>query len=82
MDQLIELSRLAPLGTFAVAAAALVVSWINRRKIDTLHIEVNSRLTQLLEASSAAARAEGVTAGEQAQRDRSAPSDSERETRP
>jgi len=36
---------------------------------------IDGRLSELLDASTKVARAEGVAAGEQAQRDRSAPSD-------
>jgi hypothetical protein len=38
--------------------------------------QLDGRLTELLISSNAAARAEGVAAGEQSQRDRAAPSDS------
>jgi hypothetical protein len=66
-----DLVALMPIGTFVVALAAFLVGLFNRRHIQAIHIDINSRLTQLLDATAAAARAEGVTVGEQSQRDRS-----------
>jgi CheY-specific phosphatase CheX len=48
----------------AVAATGAVISSLmNFRKINELHILVNSRLTELLTVTAAAARAEGHEAG-------------------
>lgn len=73
IETLTELANVAPVGTLLLALGAFVVSLLNRRHIESLHIEINSRLTQLLEATASSARAEGVAAGEQSQRDRQAP---------
>jgi len=44
-------------------------------KLYTLGVNVDGRLSELLRVSTEAARAQGVAEGEQAQRDRQAPSD-------
>lgn len=41
----------------------LILGWINRNKLQELHVEINSRMTQLIEANSRADRAEGVMSG-------------------
>lgn len=43
---------------------ATVVGVVNRRSIAELHIAVNSRLTELLELTAKAARAEGKASAE------------------
>ncbi len=65
-----DLAAVAPIGTFIVAACAFIVGLVNRHHIQAIHIDINSRLTQLLEANSAASHAEGVAQGEQDQRNR------------
>jgi hypothetical protein len=54
------------------AIAALVASLHNRSQITALHLAVNSRLTELLAISKAAARAEGVES-ERTRREGSSP---------
>jgi hypothetical protein len=44
-------------------AAAAIMSAVNRKKINELHVLVNSRLTQLLEQTGKASFAEGRQAG-------------------
>lgn len=52
------------------AAWAVVRAGQARTQATTTHDLVNSRMTELLEVTRAASRAEGQAAGEQAQRDR------------
>lgn len=49
--------------------AALVSSIKNRRKLDNLHGDINSRLTELVEHAKAAAHALGHAEGMKAERD-------------
>ena len=51
--------------TALVALAAVISSLLNRRKLNALHIELNSRLSQLLATSGASERAQGVLEGRQ-----------------
>lgn len=62
---------LAALPPTIVALAAVIAARraaasgaVNSQKLDAVHVSVNGRLTQLLEESKAAARAEGFTAGQ------------------
>jgi hypothetical protein len=45
------------------AIGAVVTSLINRNKITQVHMQINSRLTELLDATRKASRAEGVEQG-------------------
>lgn len=45
------------------AVAALIVGLRGNRKVDDLHVAVNSRLTELLEQTSKASKAEGKAEG-------------------
>lgn len=56
--------------TLVTAAVSVIMSYINKKKItttddkvQTLHLAVNSRLTELISASVAAAHAEGMAQG-------------------
>jgi hypothetical protein len=49
-----------------VALAAFVSSLFNRKKLKQLHLEINSRLTELIKASGAEKLAEGIKEGRQA----------------
>jgi len=62
--------------TTIVTAVIAVIGALLARKLDSVHLLINSRMDELLRLAASAARAEGVAAGEQSQRDRSAPSDS------
>jgi hypothetical protein len=42
---------------------AVITSLINRNKITQVHMQINSRLTELLTASTAASHAQGVEQG-------------------
>ncbi len=46
------------------AVSALGVGWLNRMAIHAIHIDVNSRLSQLVSASGRAEHAEGTLAGQ------------------
>jgi hypothetical protein len=46
------------------ALIAAIASLINRKKIQELHLLVNSRLTQLLDVTKSSAHAQGVKEGE------------------
>ncbi len=45
------------------AVGSLIVSLINRLKLESIHVLVNSRLSELMEATGKVSRAEGVVAG-------------------
>lgn len=47
------------------ACSATVISFINRRKINEVHVSINSRMDQLLTERGIAAKAEGVIEGQQ-----------------
>ncbi len=51
--------------TALVALAAVVSSLMNRKKLNALHVELNSRLSQLLITNAASERAQGVLEGRQ-----------------
>jgi hypothetical protein len=52
--------NVAEILTALAAVAAVVVSLINGKKINDVHISINSRMDQLLRATGIAAKAEGV----------------------
>ena len=60
-------SDVASLITALAAVGAVVASLRNGRKINAVHVDVNSRLTQLLQATGDAARLEGAEAGRKAE---------------
>lgn len=47
----------------ALALEAAIFGWLNRKSIREVHLQMNSRLDQLLRASGAVERAEGVREG-------------------
>ena len=49
--------------TAAAALGAVAMSWHNAQKIQAVHIDINSRMTELLKATGNAARAEGIETG-------------------
>ena len=70
---LIALIATVPAIIAAVASAlALRQTVINSRKTEGIHNLINSRMSELLDSARTTAHAEGVAAGEQAQRDRQA----------
>lgn len=54
----------------AVALLALMEAWRARNKVQRLHLEVNSRLSQLLKATAAEATGLGHAAGVKAEQER------------
>lgn len=75
MSDAVIISLIAAIGSIASAAiAAYAVIQVGRARgsIKETHLLINSRMTELLRVAGEAARAEGIAAGEQAQRDRAA----------
>jgi len=64
----LTLSDITSLISAVAALGAVVVSAINSRKINAVHVDINSRMSQLLEVSGNAAHAEGVMQGRKDQR--------------
>lgn len=59
-DQALELVKLALQVMIAVGAVgAAVFGWMSKRAIQEVHVSLDGRLTQLLEQTGAASRAEG-----------------------
>ena len=56
--------------TTVISAIIALTTALLTRRLSDLEIKVDGRLTQLLESTRAGAHAEGVTRGEQDQRDR------------
>ena len=55
-----------PLGVILAAfasVAAVIGNIVNGRKIHNVHVEINSRMTELLEVAVKASHSEGVAAG-------------------
>lgn len=57
------ISAVAALGATAVSALALRASRKNGRKIEEVHVSINSRMDQLLQARGDASMAQGVEQG-------------------
>ncbi len=64
------IAELAEIITAVAALAAVVVSLWNGRKIQDIHIAINSRMDQLLELTKSAEHARGMK--EQSERDEAA----------
>jgi len=56
-----SLSEIASLITAVAALSACVLSWINKGKIQEVHLSINSRMDQLLIAAKDAAHAAGAS---------------------
>lgn len=63
MDNTIVVALIAVFPPSVLAGAALITSLRNGKKVDAVHVDVNSRLTELLETTRVASRAEGVLEG-------------------
>lgn len=73
MADLLQLAHdLAPVVAAGAAVVAAAIGFLNRRKVQEIEVRIDGRMEELLAATSSGARAEGVTQGEQAQRDRQA----------
>lgn len=59
------IAKMAQLITALAAAGALAVSIANMFKIETVHISINSRMTELLELTQKASKAEGLKQGQE-----------------
>jgi hypothetical protein len=55
-----KLSEISSLITAVAAFAACILSWINKGKIQEVHLSINSRMDQLLVAAKDAAHAAGA----------------------
>jgi len=60
----------------ALSAIAALIGLVNRKKIQTLHVLVNSRLSELVASAHAEGVGEGVAKERGEARERSAPADS------
>ena len=58
-----SLPEILQIGTLLSVFAGLYVSWNNNKKITEVHLSINSRMSQLLDATGAAAKAAGVEEG-------------------
>lgn len=63
MTDSVKIALIATIAPTLVAVGGLVSSLRNRTKLKALHVDINSRLTQLLSATGARERAEGVLEG-------------------
>lgn len=63
MSDAVAIALIAAFPPTLVALAALIVGVRNSRKVDSVHLLINSRMTELLASTGAAARAEGHTEG-------------------
>ena len=67
------LATVKDLATIVAAGAAVtaaIFGIVNRRRINTIEVKIDGRMEELLTLTRSGARAEGVTQGEQDQRDR------------
>lgn len=63
MTEPVQIAVIAAMPPTIVAGGALIVAIKSKAAIREVHLSVNSRLTQLLEAVSKASHAEGVVEG-------------------
>ena len=64
------LRDLSPVIAAGAAVAAAIIGFINRRKVNQIEVKVDGRMEDLLSLTEKLARAQGITQGEQDQRDR------------
>lgn len=53
-------TEIAQIITALAAVGAVAMSYRNSRKIESVHVSINSRMDQLLLATNASAKAEGI----------------------
>jgi hypothetical protein len=58
-----DLAGIASMVSALAALGAVVMSYRNSKKIQEVHIDINSRMTELLRVSGQTAHAEGVVQG-------------------
>lgn len=63
MSDAVKIALIISIAPTLTAAASLVVSLRNRARLEGLHKDLNSRLTELLNARGASERAMGVSEG-------------------
>jgi hypothetical protein len=59
----VSIIELASLASAAAAFLAAGISYVSLRKVAEVHVSINSRMSELLEAAKHAARADGVVQG-------------------
>ncbi len=64
MTEAIQVALIASTAPSILAGAALLASLRNKKAIQEIHLSVNSRLSQLIEAVGKAAHAEGMAEGQ------------------
>jgi len=52
MDPVVEVAVIAAVPSTLVACGGLLLGWLNRAKLTEIHVDINSRITQLLQATS------------------------------
>ena len=55
-----SITEIASITTAAAAVGACVLSWVNKGKIQEVHLSINSRMDELLREAKAAAHAAGA----------------------
>lgn len=63
MTDVVQTALIVSIAPTLVAVGSLVASLKNRSKLTALHVDLNSRLSELLKAHGASERAEGVLEG-------------------
>lgn len=63
MTEAVQVALIAAVPPTLLSFAAVISSLLNRGKINGLHLDVNSRLTELLKQTGLAAHAEGLAQG-------------------
>ncbi len=72
MTQEVTLSLISEVGIFLAAVVAAFFSWLSVHKVKTVHLLINSRLSELLETTRLAATASATLAANEAERKRTA----------
>lgn len=63
MSETVQTALIVAVAPTLLACAAVISSFRNSKKLDGIHIDLNSRLTQLLAATSVSERASGKAEG-------------------
>ena len=68
MTELTIIALIAATPPTAAALASLFVSWRNRKNIQVIHLQINSRMDELIKASKGQSRSEGHIEGQELER--------------
>lgn len=60
---MITVAIIAAIAQLLIASGTLFLGWHNKKKLEEVHVHVNSRLTELIEARTRADRSEGREEG-------------------